>query len=443
MQYDNNYEVTDGYGTGAVPHLHDARDHQISRIPGVAEIDPSDLTGRLSFDKECWHIYNQGVLPSCVTNSTAAAHTTFQKLEGEERIYDATSVYWEVGGDGRVGVPTTTVLKYAKEKGFPVAQKTQRNPIAAYAYTRNPLDMAVALALPVPKLCVFAMLLPSDFRNGMCKSMVRTNSYHQVLAVGYDFTNPADKRILFANSWGRNYGLDGFGSVPVDYLTADNFQNGYFYSYTMLDVIDGLVMPPPVAVVTGYQLTTGSPVPVGKDGLPVLKPGQQFVIVGKGFGKLIGTVRFGLEILKQLAWSDTQIVAVAPEPTIDLAGLVEVLPAGTNVWLSGPRLQVLSKVIIPVPPPPPVNNYDKYTLIATVRNFSTKKTVSVRVFQPNGVSAGAGVTVDLINKSTGATISTQVTSKSGGVLWTLAPSTKGDVKAQIRGSSAVVFFNLK
>jgi hypothetical protein len=439
----NDYDVTRGYGTGAVPHLHDARDYQISRIPGVASINPEELAGRVSFEKECWHIYNQGVLPSCVSHSQAAAHTTFQRLEGEERIYDATSVYWEVGGDGRRGVPTATVLKYAKQKGFPVAQSSLRNPIAAYAYTRNPIDIAVALSLPVPKLCVFAMLLPSDFRNGVCKSMVRTWSYHQVLAVGYDFTDPKERRIIFANSWGREYGLEGFGSVLVDYLVADNYQQGYFYAYTMLDVIDGLVMPPPVAVVAGYQLTTGVPVPIGSEGLPVLQPGQQFVIVGKGFGQKIGTVRLGLDVLRQLSWSDTQIVAVAPESSVDITGKIEVLPAGTNVWLSGPQIKVLKRVVVPVPTPdPPVFDYDKYTLIATVRRFSTRKTITVRLFTEKSVSAGPGITVDLKYANTDKLIASAVTGKSGGVVWSIHPSVVGTVKAVIRGSSAKAVFGL-
>src|SRR6266496_5541103 len=129
------YAVTKNFGTGALPHPYDTRNYQIERIPEVATITTPPPV--VDYSQYVWTVYNQGPLPACVTFSEAGMLSIYDKWnEKIERAFDPTAVYWELGGDGSHGVSTGAALKYAVDKGFPVANSSQRDPIASYAFTR-------------------------------------------------------------------------------------------------------------------------------------------------------------------------------------------------------------------------------------------------------------------------------------------------------------------
>jgi C1A family cysteine protease len=51
---------------------------------------------------------------------------------------------------------------------------------------------------------------------------------HAITLVGYDDTT---QRFKFANSWGRQWGENGFGYVSYDYIANDNMQNLFPYTH--------------------------------------------------------------------------------------------------------------------------------------------------------------------------------------------------------------------
>jgi C1A family cysteine protease len=48
---------------------------------------------------------------------------------------------------------------------------------------------------------------------------------HAMCAVGY---NDTDKRFLIRNSWGTDWGMNGYGTIPYDYLTNRNLSDDFW-----------------------------------------------------------------------------------------------------------------------------------------------------------------------------------------------------------------------
>jgi C1A family cysteine protease len=45
------------------------------------------------------------------------------------------------------------------------------------------------------------------------------------MAVGYD---DSAKRALVRNSWGRNWGIKGYFTIPYDYISDDNLADDFW-----------------------------------------------------------------------------------------------------------------------------------------------------------------------------------------------------------------------
>jgi hypothetical protein len=277
---DDLHAFTKGYGTGAVPRLPDARDFDLGKLPSVTGAVPDEV----NLSQYCWVILNQGSLPACVAYSIAQMQSTYEFMDEKETLtFDGSRIYYENGGDGLNGIPTARVLKYGVDKGLPILASTQGRRLQSYAYTLSP-DV-VCQALAAKRLCVVASLLPSDWWDGDCYSMtIVPNTYHQYLITGY---NRPRKRFYIANTWGRNWGINGFGSIGWDFLTQQNNQNGYVYFYATTDYLE--TQPNPVPVPTPV------PVPVGRK-----------ITLYAAFQKL-GGMRF---VSVMARWADTNAPAV-------------------------------------------------------------------------------------------------------------------------------------
>lgn len=391
-----------GWGTGAIPLEPDSRDYEMHRIPRVArKMDPGlgELPSACSLQGMVGDVMQQGKLPACVAYSTAAMKAVHEMRElGRWLTFDAMTCYHDCGGDGRNGVPTRAVLQYAQDRGLPVLSSAERYRIGSYAFAPqdgwvDTLKAAIAAGQP----CVIATLLPEQF--GWESSGQATKAYHQMLLVGYD----AEHAILL-NSWGKEWGRDGFGRLRWDYLTANNFQGGLCYAYTAIDAIDEGLAPtpapepapppppkPPPFQVSGY---------IGNiQQVPAVRSGALIQIVGDGFADGPMEMFFGYGAggelkLEEIDTTQHRLIrGRAPAFAAPILGRV-VLRRGDQREECG--LMVITPnadaAPAPAPAPPPTPSGDlKVTLTHAIRARAGSQTPAMFVYASATDSSGEPV----------------------------------------------------
>jgi hypothetical protein len=243
--FDHLYE---GHGTGAIFRPPDSRDFLLEQDAEVKEflMAPGQIPFNYDGRSKIKEIPNQGGTPACVAFSTATGMSSenLDDFGGEWIRFDQMRIYTEAGGSGSAGVPTSTVLGNGVSKGYPVQGTTQRLKIAAYAFA--PKEPAAWIetckaALLANKFVVIATLLPTQFGWNSNTTLAGVGSYHQLLHVGWD----EEGYFIFANSWGREWGLAGFGRIHTSVLTGGSFQGGYCYAYSAVDIDEAIVPKPP------------------------------------------------------------------------------------------------------------------------------------------------------------------------------------------------------
>lgn len=355
MNLDNTFTsdcVT--HGCGAVPKSPDVRDHPLERVPAVAEALAAPLPHVVDRGKLIREILNQGSQPSCVAYSTAYVCQGFEVAEASRLVhFDGGRAYLENGGDGVNGIPAERLLKKTKADGFPVLQSALRFKIDSYQWTVD-LDTVLA-ALVAGRLCVIACLLPADFspvskgtRNGDVNTSP-THAYHQLCLTGYAFDSMefgADGWVYGPNSWGTDWGKDGWYRLRMSYLRDKDKQQGLFYGYSLADAPDGDSVPVPTPVPTpkpparieGAYLEQRAMVRTN-----AVAAGLPFIIQGSGFGARQGAaaVLWNSTPLQCDDWADARIVCRAPAiPGRRAQGMLKVRLASGNDVL-GPILTVL------------------------------------------------------------------------------------------------------
>ena len=214
--------------------------------------DKVDLRDTLTFD-----CYNQGDLGSCTANAIAAAIQFDQIKQSQtpftpsrlfiyynERVIEET-VSEDSGAMIRDGIKSVNVLGAPPETDWPyVIARFTRKPTAkafrkakahqALSYARvcqNEDDLCAALASGFPFVYGFSVYESFESREvgktgvvPMPSDQEQNLGGHAVLAVGYDKPN---RVFITRNSWGTDWGQDGYFTIPFDYLTnrdlADDF----------------------------------------------------------------------------------------------------------------------------------------------------------------------------------------------------------------------------
>ena len=230
---------------GWIPDLPDHRDHVYS-VPGhIAARLPSSVDRR----DLCPGVYDQGQLGSCTGNAIAAAIECARKGAGKptvtpsrlfiyynERVIEHT-VNTDAGAMIRDGIKTVVAKGVCAETTWPyqVNRFTVRPSSAAYteaaadrasAYQRIGQNLSVMRgALAAGNPFVFGFTVYDSFESpkvaqtgvvNMPKSQESVLGGHAVLAVGYD---DASSRFLVRNSWGPNWGMGGYFTLPYEYVT--------------------------------------------------------------------------------------------------------------------------------------------------------------------------------------------------------------------------------
>ena len=240
---------------GWAPDLPDQRDHLYSAPqPILAKLPP-----KKDLRSGCPPVYDQGQLGSCTANAISGAIQFDQKKQRvrtfmpsrlfiyyNERVMEG-SVNSDAGAQIRDGVKSVANLgvcpesewpydidKFANKPGtqcFKDATKCQ-----AVGYQRldstnlNQLKGCIASGFPF----VFGFTVYDGFESpNVAKTGVldmpgpkeKVVGGHAVLAVGYD---DSSQRFTVRNSWGKDWGMKGYFTIPYSYLTTTDLADDFW-----------------------------------------------------------------------------------------------------------------------------------------------------------------------------------------------------------------------
>lgn len=249
-------------GYGWVRDLPDARDvlyaaPLLSFAKGLPEA--------VDLRPQCPPVYNQGQLGSCTGNGIAGAIEFDQmKLKKKafvpsrlfiyynERVIEGT-VDTDSGAQVRDGIKSVATLGAPPETDWPyvIANFAERPPTVAY--TDAKLDLVdtyarVSQILPQMQGClaegypfVFGFTVYESFESApvaksgvvpMPASSEAVVGGHCVVAVGYD---NAKRVFTIRNSWGTDWGMDGYCTMPYEYLTDPHLASDFWTIRTVTE----------------------------------------------------------------------------------------------------------------------------------------------------------------------------------------------------------------
>jgi C1A family cysteine protease len=240
---------------GWAPDLPDQRDHLYSApLPVLVKLPP-----KKDLRSGCPPVYDQGQLGSCTANAISGAIQFEQKKQRakvfmpsrlfiyyNERVMEG-SVNSDAGAQIRDGVKSVANIGVCPETEWPYdinkfADKptpkcyTDAKKCEAVGYQRldstnlNQLKGCIASGFPF----VFGFTVYDAFESqDVAKSGIlnmpgpkeKVVGGHAILAVGYD---DSTQRFAVRNSWGKNWGVKGYFTIPYAYLTTTNLADDFW-----------------------------------------------------------------------------------------------------------------------------------------------------------------------------------------------------------------------
>jgi C1A family cysteine protease len=240
---------------GWVPDLPDNRD-QMYAAP-LQRLGP--LPASVDLRGGCPPVYDQGALGSCTANAIAGALEFEQIKEAHpdvfvpsrlfiyynERVLEH-SVDQDSGAMIRDGIKSVSKLGAPHEALWPYVVAAFRTKPSAAAYKDGVKHVAILYQRLTPTLdqlrgClasgfpfVFGFSVYESFESDavattgvmpMPQPSEKLLGGHAVLAVGYD---NATQRFLARNSWGATWAMNGYFTMPYDYLTTTNLSDDFW-----------------------------------------------------------------------------------------------------------------------------------------------------------------------------------------------------------------------
>ena len=244
---------------GWVPDIPDARDFLYSAPEAVL----TQLPTKADLRPGCPPVYDQGQLGSCTANAIGAAYEFNQLKQGLKDFmpsrlfiyYNERDIEGTVDSDSgamiRDGVKSIAKLGVCSEKRWPynVAKFKTRPSATAYkeALTHQAIvyrritnrlhQMQACLASGYP--FVFGFTVYESFES---EEVAKTGEVplpprgeqvlgeHAVMAVGYD---DSQQRFIVRNSWGPDWALDGYFTMPYGYATDPQLASDFWAIYTV------------------------------------------------------------------------------------------------------------------------------------------------------------------------------------------------------------------
>jgi len=227
---------------GWQPDIPDKRDLLYRAIRPVIR-----LPEKVDFSSQCSAVEEQGQLGSCTAQSLAgnlefldkkidAAYTDVSRLfiYYNERLLMG-SIDYDSGASLRVGIKTLKNDGACAELIWPyVISRFDRQPpkkcyveakghrISSYHRISGLKEMLICLAEGYPFVFGFTVYKSFESRTVAATGIVHMPKKgdspiggHAVMAVGY---NQYKKRFLVRNSWGEKWGLEGYFTMPFEYL---------------------------------------------------------------------------------------------------------------------------------------------------------------------------------------------------------------------------------
>ena len=233
----------------------DPRDFKSSYKPEEGLSNSCDLRALMP------DIYNQGHLGSCTSNAIAALiESDLKRQELFDFMPSRLFIYYNerdlentVGEDSgaqiRDGMKTINNLGIAPETYWPYSdsnpgpfsekppatayQEAKKNVVTSYARVDQD-EMAIKNCLSSKKPIVFGFTVYDSFETQavtdtgivpMPKNGENILGGHAVLIIGFDDTT---RRFLVRNSWGTNWGDNGYFTMPYEYVLDSNLSNDFW-----------------------------------------------------------------------------------------------------------------------------------------------------------------------------------------------------------------------
>lgn len=242
-------------GYGWLPDLPDGRDLLYAApLTALPELPPNvDMSG------DCPPVYDQGQLGSCTANAIGGALQFDQMKQGDndfvpsrlfiyynERVMEGT-VHSDSGAQIRDGVKSVGKQGACKEDPtwpYQINKFDDKPPEEAYKQGKRHQAiryLRLTQALSQLKGCladgypfVFGFVVYESFESQevadtgkvpMPKAHEAVLGGHAVLAVGYD---EGQQRFIVRNSWGDNWGMDGYFTMPYPYLLQGSLSRDFW-----------------------------------------------------------------------------------------------------------------------------------------------------------------------------------------------------------------------
>ena len=239
---------------GWIPDIPDQRDYPYAML-GSKVTTP--LPTSVDLRPLCSPIEDQGNLGSCTANSLAGALEFLEDKDKvkfsdasrlfiyyNERVIERT-ILSDSGAMIRDGIKTLAKQGFCSEKNWPynIAKFTKKPNITCYKEALTRLitsyyrlttlnDMKTCLATGYP--FVFGFTVYESFESDvvtktgvvpMPAANEKTLGGHAVCAVGYD---DSTSRFLVRNSWGSNWGINGYFTIPYSYVSNSNLADDFW-----------------------------------------------------------------------------------------------------------------------------------------------------------------------------------------------------------------------